>query len=91
MAGQHNITAEPQRAQRKNLSSVPKAFGTDEIHSTASSRKGKFDLMRFFNILNKTSKEIMPEGQSCFALSQSGETDRDRAKEKLSASSVPPR
>jgi len=67
MAGQHNITAEPQRAQRKNFSSAPKAFGTDEIHSTASSRKGKFDLMRFFNILNKISKE------------------------KLSASSVPPR
>jgi len=61
--------------REKIFSSAPKAFGTDEIYSTASGKKGKFDQMRFFTILNKTSKEIMPEGQSCFALSQSGETD----------------
>jgi hypothetical protein len=30
MAGQLELTTEPQRAQRKTLSFVPKAFGTNE-------------------------------------------------------------
>jgi hypothetical protein len=29
-AEQHNITTEPQRAQRKDFSFVPKTFGTNE-------------------------------------------------------------